>query len=62
MYKVNNLIQCNDNINLIGEQGNFINKPGKVYVEIQKEQGSIAKIKVGGSAVTVLEGTLKIDS
>lgn len=46
-------------MNLIGEQGMEVNRPGCVYVRISKENEEISEIKVGGSAITVLEGELR---
>lgn len=54
----NNLIKCDGNINLIGEEGQEVNRPGCVYVTISKQNNEISEIKIGGTAVTVLEGKM----
>lgn len=43
---------------LIGEQGHFVERPGKVYVEIQSDIDEIIDIKIGGEARTILEGEI----
>lgn len=45
-------------ITLIGEAGLEVNRPGKVYNYIEKTGDTISTIKVGGSAVTTLEGKI----
>ncbi len=58
-YIINNgLIESGENINLLGEQGYEVNRPGCVYVNISKRNNEIKQIKVGGTAVTVLEGKI----
>jgi PhzF family phenazine biosynthesis protein len=57
---LNNLIKFDKNIDLIGEEGLEIDRPGLAYVSIYKENEVIKSVKVGGPAVTVLEGTIKI--
>lgn len=54
----NNQIECKDNINLVGEEGMEVSRPGCVYVSISKENNEISEIKIGGSAVTVLDGKM----
>lgn len=54
----NKLIEFNKNINLIGEEGQEVNRPGCVYVTISKQNSEINEIKIGGTAVTVLDGNL----
>lgn len=54
----NKLIKCNDTIDLIGEQGMEVDRPGCVYVSISKENDKISEVKIGGTAVTVLNGEL----
>lgn len=54
----NKLIECNEHINLVGEQGQEVNRPGCVYVTISKQNDEINEIKIGGAAVTVLDGKL----
>lgn len=47
-----------DKTDFIGEEGNFINRPGKVYVNIAKENNDITSVKIGGSAYTILSGEI----
>lgn len=54
----NNLINSKNKIYLVGEQGHFVNRPGKTYVEITKDNSEIVEIKVGGEATTVLSGEI----
>ena len=42
----------------IGEQGDCLGRPGRVLVQVVVEQGRPTRVRVGGQAVTVLEGTL----
>ena len=44
----------------IAEQGHWMNRPGKAYVEVVGPRDAIETVKVGGSAVTVLRGELAI--
>ena len=41
------------------EQGYFMDRPSEILVEISHQDGAITDVKVGGSAVTVLEGFLQ---
>ena len=43
---------------IVIEQGHSVGRPGKVFVEVQGDQESIKQVKVSGTAVTVLKGTL----
>jgi PhzF family phenazine biosynthesis protein len=42
----------------IGRQGRQMNRPGLVSVRLEIEQGSLAAVHIGGTAVIVSEGTL----
>jgi PhzF family phenazine biosynthesis protein len=55
----NKLIKCDEAVDLIGEEGQEVDRPGCVYVSISKLRGEIQKVKVGGTAITVLEGKLR---
>jgi trans-2,3-dihydro-3-hydroxyanthranilate isomerase len=44
----------------IAEQGHWMSRPGQAYVEVVGPRDDIQTIKVGGAAVTVLKGELKI--
>lgn len=43
---------------LVAEQGHLIGRPGLVYIDLEKEGDEITTVKVGGSAVTVLNGEI----
>ena len=57
-YIVHHKLIEGNKLSLIGEQGNFVNRPGRVYVEIQNNNGDITDVKIGGEATTVLEGEI----
>jgi trans-2,3-dihydro-3-hydroxyanthranilate isomerase len=43
---------------IVIEQGHYVERPGKVFVEVRGDQESIDQVKVSGTAVTVMKGTL----
>lgn len=43
---------------IVVEQGHYVERPGKIYVEVRGDQESIDQVKVSGTAVTVMKGTL----
>jgi PhzF family phenazine biosynthesis protein len=42
------------------EQGDVMGKPGRVELEVRGAAGTVESVRVGGTAVTVLEGTLRV--
>lgn len=44
----------------IAEQGHWMNRPGKAFVEVVGSREDIQTVKVGGSAITVLRGELDV--
>jgi trans-2,3-dihydro-3-hydroxyanthranilate isomerase len=42
------------------EQGDVMGKPGRVELEVRGAAGAVEGVRVGGTAVTVLEGTLRV--
>lgn len=42
------------------EQGDFLGRPGRLTVELQVVRGRPARVRVGGQAVTVLSGTIRV--
>ncbi|AHM58056.1 putative isomerase (plasmid) [Peptoclostridium acidaminophilum DSM 3953] len=53
------MIKIKPEIKLIGEQGNELKRPGCVHSIIRtSESGSLSSIEIGGSAVTMLDGTM----
>ena len=47
-----------DKSSLVAEQGHLIGRPGLVYIDLEKEGDEITMVKVGGSAVTVMNGEI----
>ncbi len=45
---------------IIVEQGYFVGRPGKVFVEVHGDQNEIRQVRVSGTAVTVVEGTILV--
>jgi trans-2,3-dihydro-3-hydroxyanthranilate isomerase len=43
---------------IVIEQGHYVERPGKIFVEVRGDQESIDQVKVSGTAVTVLKGIL----
>ncbi|MFW9812577.1 MAG: PhzF family phenazine biosynthesis protein [Candidatus Thorarchaeota archaeon] len=43
---------------IVIEQGHYLERPGKIFVEVKGDQESIDQVKVSGTAVTVLKGNL----
>jgi trans-2,3-dihydro-3-hydroxyanthranilate isomerase len=42
------------------EQGDGMGRPGRLRVELQVHDGAVARVRVGGSAVTVLAGSVAV--
>ena len=42
------------------EQGDMLGRPGRLSVELQVHDSAIARVRVGGSAVTVLAGSIAV--
>lgn len=47
-------------IEMIGEQGDVIGRPGRVKIEVQVDRGKPKSVAIVGCAVTIVEGTIKI--
>lgn len=43
---------------IVIEQGHYVERPGKIFVEVRGDQESIDQVKVSGTAITALKGTL----
>jgi PhzF family phenazine biosynthesis protein len=43
------------------EQGDFLGRPGRLRVELHLVDGEPARVRVGGQAVTVLAGSLRVE-
>ena len=48
-------------VTFTAEQGDGLGRPGRLQVELTVKAGHAARVRVGGSAVTVLTGTLRSD-
>lgn len=46
--------------NFVAEQGHWMERPGRVQVEIGGSRKDITSVKIGGTAVAVLEGVLTL--
>jgi trans-2,3-dihydro-3-hydroxyanthranilate isomerase len=42
------------------EQGDVLGRPGRLQVELQLQAGAVTRVRVGGSAVTVLAGSIAV--
>ncbi len=42
------------------EQGDSLGRPGRLQVELQLQDGAVARVRVGGAAITVLEGRIAV--
>jgi PhzF family phenazine biosynthesis protein len=60
MVKYGIMDSTNPVTSIIIEQGHFVNRPGKVIVEVRAAEDTIEQVKVSGTAVTVLRGLLLI--
>ncbi len=43
---------------IVIEQGHYVERPGRIFVEVRGDQEGIEQVKVSGTAVTVLKGKL----
>ncbi|PYS59348.1 MAG: PhzF family phenazine biosynthesis protein, partial [Acidobacteria bacterium] len=41
------------------EQGDFINRPSRIGLEVKGKPGSVEEVRVGGTSVVVARGTLE---
>ena len=57
---LHNLIGFENETDLIGEEGAEVKRPGKVYVHVEKKNGKVSNVKVGGTAFTVLKGIMRV--
>jgi trans-2,3-dihydro-3-hydroxyanthranilate isomerase len=45
---------------IVIEQGHYVDRPGKIFVEVRGNQENIEQVKVSGTAVTMMKGTLYV--
>lgn len=58
----NGLIQCEDGLcTFQAEQGDAIGRPGRILVELRVEDNKPRSLRVGGRAITVVEGDMVVD-
>ena len=50
----------NGPVRVRAEQGDAMGKPGRLDLEVAGAAGKVDSVRVGGAAVTVLEGSLKV--
>ncbi|HSK72430.1 MAG TPA: PhzF family phenazine biosynthesis protein [Pyrinomonadaceae bacterium] len=43
------------------EQGDFMNRPSRIFAEVTGEKGNVEKVKIGGNSVVVAKGNLFLD-
>jgi len=62
-YLVQNKVvtPTDDCVRILVEQGNEIERHGLVHVEIGLEESAISTVRVGGSAVTVYQGAMRVE-
>ena len=59
----NNLVELVEPFtNIICEQGHIMKRPSIIYVEMGLKAGSITSVRVGGGAVTVFEGKIRVNN
>src|SRR5215203_478991 len=46
----------NNRYKFVIEQGDFINRPSRIYLDVKGQKGNVEEVKVGGSAVLVARG------
>ncbi len=54
------LLGAEEHVALESEAGFEVGRPGRVVVSVQRKNGEVTRIQVGGAGVTVLEGTIRL--
>ncbi len=58
---LNNLINVSEPVTkIVCEQGHILKRPSVIHVEVMSKNGNIEGVKVGGGAVTIMKGSMKI--
>jgi len=52
-------VEFKETTDLVSEAGFEVHRPGQVMVSLQRENGKVSRVKVGGTAVTVMEGEMR---
>jgi PhzF family phenazine biosynthesis protein len=55
----NGIVPTSSQIRFTSEQGLELGRPGRVYVEVEGKPGAVTKVRISGTAVTVLTGEIK---
>jgi PhzF family phenazine biosynthesis protein len=50
-----------ERLEVVGEQGDAIGRPGRVRVRLTVHGAQVMTVEIGGRAVTIMEGTLRVD-
>ncbi len=56
----NEIVKTNGKIRFISEQGIELGRPSRVYIEVEGKPHNITKVKISGTAVTVLTGEIHL--
>ena len=43
------------------EQGDFMNRPSRIFAHVAGEKGNVERVKIGGSSVVVAKGEIFLD-
>lgn len=49
-----------DAVRFVGEQGDGLGRPARLLVEVARAGGRPTRVRIGGAAVTVLSGALRL--
>ena len=60
LWEAGQLPATGDRIALTAEQGDVLGRPGRLAIELHLAGGRPIRVRVGGSAVTVLRGTMEV--
>jgi trans-2,3-dihydro-3-hydroxyanthranilate isomerase len=55
----NEIVKTNGKLRFISEQGNELGRPGRVYIEVEGNPSSVEKVRISGTAITVMTGEMK---
>jgi trans-2,3-dihydro-3-hydroxyanthranilate isomerase len=59
-YHASGVEPVDDCFNFVLEQGDFINRPSRINIEIEVVNGALEQVRVGGSSVLVIRGELSL--
>ena len=54
----NGVVEKGPRTEVIAEQGYEIDRPSRIVIQVESDDGAIREVKVGGQAVMIIEGTL----